>query len=213
MPLKWSRPGYMMPSYPSSTASRIICPKQFRSKCALRWINSFWRCDKRRSSCQNGNQLYHYACYLIQVTFFFKALKKQTVDVHPDTSFLHGHRSPLLIPLISKSPGPQRDVWDSVRSNIWSVCCPMCHHCSASSLLLQQHWPASHPPLPPPTTPLPKYSHTCKKYTVVDFLQKVFLSSSSSSLLYFHCVLHISFAILIILFYNHLFICLSLTKS
>lgn len=174
--------------------------------------------DKVRNSRLNGNQLYHYTCYLIQLTFFFNS---KTFSVNTT-------RSGVLMYILTqasyittdhhveqtdlKSPGPQCDRLDSARSDICFVCSPTCHQA-------QPHlFCSSNTDLPlillfsPSPDPLPKHSHESKKYTMVGFLQKVFLSPSSSpshSLLYFCYVLHTSFALLIILLYSHLFTCFS----
>ena len=110
VPLKW-----FLPWYTPWIDTPIVCSKWNNLSKAV-WLKrpqkneQFSGHDEVRSSCQNGNQLYHYACYLVQLTFFLIAShslwKKWSVDVHPDLSLLHHHRSPLGIDGSQKAQVP-----------------------------------------------------------------------------------------------------------
>ena len=119
-----------------------------------------------------GTRTSHIAKLAIWFSFFFPQIathylwKKQSVDTHSASKFLHHYRSALWMVLISESPGDQGHMEDALSFNICFLFQPHVSPCLTSSFLLLQHWSASHSLLPSTYTHPPQHAHNCgKKYT------------------------------------------------
>ena len=70
--------------------------------------------------------------------------KKQSVDTHSASNFVHHCRSALWMVLISESPGDQGHMEDALSFSICFLFQPHVSPCLTSSFLFLQHWSASH---------------------------------------------------------------------